>query len=101
MLDALWEGYAPLHHPEMLRQGVKLAELPRWLEPLAIALAPAWLQLHRWLVLGALLGAPAAVHALARRRPKERPLDPRLVCLASLAAGVLLGCNLALEKVRL
>ena len=52
-------------------------------------------------MLGALLGAPAAVHALARRRPKERPLDPRLVCLASLAAGVLLGCNLALEKVRL
>jgi len=103
VLDALWEGYAPLHHPEMLRHGVKLAELPAWLEPLALALAPAWLQLHRWLALGAMLGGPAAVAAVSRRRRKRGrpPPDPALVCAVALGAGLLLGCNLALEKVRM
>ena len=53
LFDALWEGYPPPHHPEMIRQALTLLELPPALAPLVLALAPAWLQLHRWLVLGA------------------------------------------------
>ena len=73
LFDALWEGYPPQHHPEMIRQALELFELPPALASLAslvLALAPAWLQLHRWLVLGArgMVQSPelTTAHALTR-----------------------------------
>jgi len=83
----------------MLRQALALLALPPRLAPLVVALAPAWLQLHRYLVLLALLLLPALAHACTRRS-RKRPPPPWLVCLASLVVGLLLGCNLALERVR-
>tara|TARA_B100000795_G_scaffold6746_1_gene4983 strand:- start:2071 stop:2223 length:153 start_codon:yes stop_codon:yes gene_type:complete len=48
-------------------------------------------------------GGPAALHAYTRRRCRlsRRPPPAWLVCLASLATGLLLGGNLALERVRM
>ena len=101
--DALVEGYAPPHHPRLIRQSLELLELPPALAPLALGLAPAWLQLHRYLVLVALLLLPTAAHACPRRarRGSGRTAPPWLVCLASLVVGLLLGCNLTLERVRM
>ena len=52
---------------------------------------------------GAVFGGPAAFYAHTRRRCRlnRRPLPAWLVCLVSLVAGLLLGCNLALERVRM
>lgn len=52
---------------------------------------------------GAVFGGPAALHAYTRRRCRlsRRPPPAWLVCLASLATGLLLGGNLALERVRM
>jgi hypothetical protein len=78
--DALVEGYAPPHHPRLIRQSLELLELPPALAPL-----------------------PTATHACARRarRGSGRTAPPWLVCLASLVVGLLLGCNLTLERVRM
>jgi hypothetical protein len=48
-------------------------------------------------------GGPAAVLAYTRRRCRSSRSPPPawLVCLASLAAGLILGGNLALERVRM
>ena len=88
LFDALWEGYRSPHHPETIRQTLTLLDLPPAIVPLALSLAPLWLQLHRWLVLGAHLRsidpparsscvrpspATSEIHSLAR----GSPLDPR------------------------
>jgi len=53
LLDALWEGYPPPHHPEAIRQTLKLLGLRPGAARLALALLPVWTQPHRWLVIGA------------------------------------------------
>ena len=52
---------------------------------------------------GAVFGGPAVLHAYTRRRRRlsRGPPPAWLVCLASLAAGLIFGGNLALERVRM
>jgi hypothetical protein len=106
--DTLCFGYEGTHHPALLRRGVRLFELPPWLE--ALALSPAvhalYLQAYRWVAIAALVVGPASVHLAWRRRQRRAtatagPPDPRLVCLLSLVVGMLVGSNLTLERLRM
>ena len=83
LLDALWEGYPPPHHPEAIRQTLALIELRPAVTRLALALMPVWTQPHRWLVIGARRRSTDPLARSSRARPSSPylPTSPHHISL--------------------
>merc|ERR1712012_656027 len=102
--DALLHGYPAPVHPSLLRKGLAVQfgpDAPQWQ-----ADAAAWLlegfvfQLHRWLVLLALIGLPLSLRCCCSDACKARvPLE--IAVLGAFVVGILFGISLSLERVRM